>query len=227
MKLGTKRFQSDLPFYRPPRLPRLMCSLCIAAGLWLGGCGANAAPIDPDALSKPHDALMVFLNAVGQGDAARARACSIGSDDDKRWIDGMTALLTGLRAYDQAMVGRFGQQAVPLDVDLKQAIFSMANEPIVWFQDGIVKEAEDTAEIDAAVGHVRLMAARPVYLKHDQHGWKVDLAAMREHPDHRPETVAQFLAAGKALQAAASEIRSGRYKTFGDAQQVLGNRPGI
>ena len=226
MKLGTKRFQSHPNLYRPSIRSAALCNKCIAAVLWLCGCSANPGPVSPTELSKPHDALMTFLTALGQGNAARARACSAGTDQDKRWIDGMVALVSGLREYDQALLERFGRQAVPIDVDLKQAIFSMANEPIIRFQEGIVKESEDTAEIDAAIGHIRLMAQQPVYLKREKSGWKVDLAAMRESPRHSPESIEQNLAAGRALKAAARDVRTRRYKTLDEAQQALGEKPG-
>jgi hypothetical protein len=170
---------------------------------------------------------MAYLNAVARGDAAKARACAVGSEQDKQWIDGMVALLGGLRNYDQALVARFGQQAVPVDVDLKQAIFSMANQPIIRFQDGIVKESENTAEIDAAVGHIRLMAQRPVYLKRLPDGWKVDLETMRQDPHHGSDAIGQYVAASKALNAAARDIRAGRYRTLDEAQQAIDQQTGI
>ena len=80
--------------------------------------------------------------------------------------------------------------------------------------------------LDAALGHIRLMAQPPVYLKKETSGWKVDLAAMRQYPHHSPQSIEQYLAAGKALTAAARDVRSGRYKTLDDAQQALGEQPG-
>jgi hypothetical protein len=166
---------------------------------------------------------MTYLHAIAQGNAAKARAASIGTEQDKRWIDAMTGLISGVRSYDQALTARFGQQAISTDIDLKQALSELANEPIVWFQDGIVKEAENTAQIQAAVGHTRLAAVHPVYLKRELDGWKVDLAAARRDSNHSQQQVEQYLAVGKALNDAARQIRAGRYRTFDEAQQAVGS----
>ena len=73
----------------------------------------------------------------------------------------------------------------------------LANEPIVRFQDGLVKESGETAQIQAAVGHLRLAAEPPVYLKREKDGWKVDLAAARRDSAHSPQRIERYLAAGK------------------------------
>lgn len=166
---------------------------------------------------------MTYLNAIAQGNAAKARAASVGTEQDKRWIDAMTSLISGLRSYDEALMARFGRQALTTDIDLKQAVTELANEPIVRFQDGIVKESDTTAEIQAAVGHIRLAAVPPVYLKREKDGWKIDLTAMARDPAHSPQQVEQYLAAGKALNSAARQIRAGRYRTFDEAQQAAGS----
>lgn len=202
-------------------MARAAC-LVLTAGLWLIGCSPAAPPVSPAELSQPHQALMTYLDAISKGNAAKARAASIGTEQDKRWIDAITALITGLRSYDDALVTRFGRQALTTDIDLKQAVTELANEPIVRFQDGMVKESENTALIQAAVGHIRLAAQPPVYLKREKDGWKVDLAESRRDPTHSPERVAQYLAAGDALKKAARDIRAGRYRTFDEAQQAAG-----
>jgi hypothetical protein len=168
---------------------------------------------------------MAFLNSVARCDVAAAKAESLGTDQDKQWIDGMASLVGGLREYDQALVSRFGRQAIPIDVDLKQAVTELVNQPMVRFQDGLVKEVEDRAEVDAALGHIRLAAQPPMYLRRDKVGWKVDLTLMRQDTLHSPERVAQYLAAGKALKNAARDIRSGHYKTLDEAQQAMADQP--
>jgi hypothetical protein len=194
------------------------------AGLGLIGCAAKPAPIPAAQLSKPQPALMVFLNAVSRCDVAAAKASSVGTEQDKRWIDGMAALVNGLRSYDEALVSRFGRQATRMDVDLKQAVTTLVDEPMFRFQDGLLKEGEDRAEIDPAFGHIRLAAQPPMYLARDKQGWKVDLAAMRQDPLHSPQRVEQYLAAGRALQAAAKDVRLGRYRTLEEAQQAIADQ---
>lgn len=197
--------------------------LALTGGLCLVGCASSAPPVNPGELSTPQTALMTYLHAIAQGDAAKARAASVGTEQDKRWIDAMAGLISGLRSYDQALTARFGQQATSVDIDLKQALSELANEPIVRFQDGLVKEAEDSAQIQAAVGHIRLAAEPPVYLKREKDGWKVDLAAARRDSAHSPQRVERYLAAGKALNDAARQVRLGRYRTFDEAQQAVGS----
>lgn len=197
--------------------------LALTLSFRLVGCAPTAPAVNPAELSTPQTALMTYLNAIAQGNDAKARAASIGTEQDKRWIDGMTSLISGVRSYDQALTARFGQKAVTTDIDLKQALSELANEPLVWFRDGLLKEAENTAQIQAAVGHVRLAAVPPVYLKREKDGWKVDLTAARRDSNHSPQQVEQHLAAGKALNDAARQVRTGRYRTFEEALQAAGN----
>lgn len=167
---------------------------------------------------------MTYLNAIAQCDVETAKAASFGTEADKRWIDAMAALIGGLRSYDRALVERFGQQAIPADVDIKQAITEFTTEPIVRFREGMVKGGGDTAEIDAAIGHVRLAAQPPVYMRKLKDGWKVDLTTTHQDPRHDPAVVASYLAAGQALDKAAKAIRAGRYRTFAEAQQAVGDQ---
>jgi hypothetical protein len=169
--------------------------------------------------------LEAFLNSVARCDVTAAKAESLGTGQDKQWIDGMAALVGGLRDYDQALLSRFGRQAIPIDVDLKQAVTELVNEPMVRFQDGLVKEAGDRAEVDAALGHIRLTAQPPMFLRRDKVGWKVDLTMMRQDTLHSPERIEQYLAAGKALKNAARNVRSGHYKTLDEAQQAMADQP--
>ena len=193
----------------------------LLAGLALAGCNAKATParVATD-LSKPLPALMTYLHAIAECDVETAKHASIGTEADKKWIDAMAALIGGLRSYDQALIERFGSQAIPTDVDIKQAITELTTQPIVLFRDGIVKAGDDTAEIDAALGRVRLAAQAPVYLKRQKDGWKVDLTAAR----HDPAVVAKYLTAGHSLDRAARAIRSGRYRTLAEAEQAVGDQ---
>ncbi|HEY2586674.1 MAG TPA: hypothetical protein VGI81_12995 [Tepidisphaeraceae bacterium] len=175
-------------------------------------------------LSKPLPALLTYLNAVAQCDVETAKSASVGTKEDKRWIEAMAALIRGLRGYQQAMDQRFKNEAVQTDDDIRQALSEFTTEPIVRFQNGLVKEGDDTAEIQAAIGHIRLAAQPPVQMKREKDRWKVDLTAMRQDPRHNPAVVAQYLAAGESLSKAAKAIRLGRYRTFAEAQQAVGDQ---
>lgn len=222
MKLVTNLLQFLLPDYSRLGLRFLIGGLGLVACSWTG-CIAKPAPVPAVQLSKPRDALLSYLSAVARCDVEAAKAASLGTEADKKWIVGMAALITGLRNYDQAMLARFGRQAIPLDIDLKQAVTTLVDQPIVRFQDGIVKEYEDAAEIDAAIGHIRLGAQPPVFLKRDKAGWKVDLTAMRQDLEHSPERIEQYLSAGRSLAKSAQDIRKGRYRTFDEAQAAIGD----
>lgn len=201
---------------------RLFAALCGA--LALAGCAAGSKSRVPADLSGPKPAALTFLNAAARGDLRTARAASVGSEQDKRWIDAMVRLVDGLRAYDRALLSRFGRDAVPADVDLKQTIMTVSQEPIAQIEEGIVREGSDSAEIDPAYKGVRLAARAPLFLRKVKGQWKVDLAAMAHDADHSPTAVKQYLAAGDALHDAARQIASGRYKTFADAERALGGR---
>ena len=185
------------------------------------GCGAKATPsnfsID---LSKPKSAALTFFSAVAQGDVKTAKAASIGTNQDREWIDAIATLITGLREYDAALMKRFRGEAISTDIDLQAAIREVAQDPVTRLEDGIVKESPETAEVDPAYKGVRLSSRSPVFLRRDKNAWKVDLEAMRKDPQHTPEMTRQYLAAGEALQRAAKDIRLGRYKTFAAAQQA-------
>jgi hypothetical protein len=188
------------------------------------GCGAKTAPLPRDVdLSKPKAAALSFLRSLARGDGRTARAISIGSEADTRWVDAMVTLITGLREYDQALLDKFNREALPMDVTLKQAIATFADEPVMRLQGGVVKEAEDTAEVDPGLGGVRLSRRRPVYLRKQGDVWKVDLAAMRDDPQHDPALAGDYILAGKAMRQAASDIRRGHYKTFQAAQDAVAN----
>lgn len=75
----------------------------------------------------------------------------------------------------------------------------------------------------AAIGHIRLGAQPPVFLKRDQAGWKVDLTATRQDPEHSPERIEQYLRAGRSLTRCAQDIGKGRYRTFDEAQAAIGD----
>jgi hypothetical protein len=184
----------------------------------VSGCAANRGPIStPADLSGPEPAALSFLYAIANGDMRAARAMSTGTDQDKQWITATVSLITGLRAYDRALLSRFGDAAVSTDNDLKQAVQSLADEPIMRLEGGIVKESDETAEVDPALNGARLAARPPIYLRREKGVWKVDLAAMKSDPDHDPTVMEQYLAAGKALQHMAYAVRRGQYKTLGEA----------
>ena len=111
--------------------------------------------------------------------------------------------------------------AVPADVDLRQALQSMTQDPITHVEGGIVSESTESALIYPAVGGMKLAAHPPLRMRKEGKVWKVDLAAMSDEPRYSPEVGRRYRAAGKALSDAARQIRAGRYPTLADAEQAV------
>lgn len=196
------------------------------AGFWvllaLAGCAPAQKPMAPGTdLSSPKAAAIAFYKAIARGDVATADAASIGSEQDKKWNRAIVALIDGLKRYSDALRSRFGQQAVSTEVNLHQALVTLAQEPVMGLEGGIVHEADETAEVDPGLSGIRLAARAPVYLRKVNGVWKVDLPAMAQDPQHDPSTTAQYLAGGLAMQKAARDIAAGRYHTFDQAQSAM------
>ena len=184
------------------------------------GCAEQPKPHVRSDLSNPKAAALTFLTAISAGDTETARKASVGGDDDHVSIDGLSSLITGLQSYDQAIVKRFGNEAVPTDVQLKQAILELVDDTIRHLASGIVLDQQEIAKIQPAEGKTPLTGRPPIYLRKDKGLWKVDLTATAQ-VDRRfdPAVARQYLAAGQALHAAARRINAGRYKTLAEAQR--------
>ena len=185
------------------------------------GCSSHPPPHVVADLSGPKPAAVSFFRAVALGDVGTAREASIGTGEDKQWIDAMSSMLTGLQRYDEAVVKRFGHEATQTDVQLKQAMTQLVQDEIDRLAEGIVKEGVDTAEVDPGWhGEVRLTGRPPVILRKEKGLWKVDLpATAKVDPKFDPEAIERYRAYGKALHNAAYQIDAGRYKTLAEAEQ--------
>ena len=192
---------------------------CIVAAL-AAGCGGERPPHVVADLSGPKPAAVSFFRAVAEGDVATARQASIGTSQDKQWIDAMSSMLTGLKRYDQAVLKRFGNEATQTDVQIRQAITQLVQDEIDRLEDGIVLESADTAEVAPAWHKVRLTGRPPVMLRKEKGLWKVDLqATAKTDPKFDTGAIERYRAYGKALHNAAYQINAGRYKTLAEAEQ--------
>src|SRR5690242_3413465 len=154
------------------------------------GCAHDDLPVAHVAsdLSGPKSAALTFLRAIAAGDARTAREASVGTPAQEDSVTAMVLLVNGLRHYDQALVARFGQEAVSADVDLRQAIASLTQDPITHAEGGIVNESGETALLYPGVGgKIKLAAHAPMPLRKEGKMWKVDLAAMADEPRYTPE----------------------------------------
>jgi len=149
-----------------------------------------------------------------------AKSACIGTKQQWAVVEGLSTLITGLRAYDHAVTSRFGLEAVQTDTQLKQALADLSDTPIEHAENALVNQGPETASVEPAAGGIRLKARPPMYLRKEKLVWKVDLEATSQ-VDRRfsPATAEQYLAAGKALHEAARKVNGGRYKSLAEAQR--------
>jgi hypothetical protein len=201
--------------YRP-LWPLLLIGILLIAG----GCAAQQAVHTRLDLSSPQAAALTYLRAIAAGDVQTAKAACIGNDDEKAAVEAMSLFITGLRAYDQAVMAKFHQDAVQIDAQLRQAITDLSDAPIQHIEQGIVNEGPDTASVEPAAGGMRLHARPPIYLRKEKNQWKVDLATTQQADRHfEPAVVQQYRAAGKALHLVADRVKIGRYQSLAQAQR--------
>ena len=189
------------------------------------GCATGPKVQVASDLSTPKSASLTFLHAIAAGDVRTAKAACIGTPKEKQWVDAMSSFLTGLRAFDNAIVTRFGLEAVQADTQLKQAMLELSDDVILHVNEAIVNEAEDTASVEPAASGMRLRNRPPIYLRKEKGAWKVDLAATAKG-DKRfdPAVQEKYASAGSALHQAAEHVRAGWYKTLADAQRDADGR---
>jgi len=189
--------------------------------LFLGtGCATAPTVHVASDLSTPKSAALTFLKATAAGDVRTAKAACVGTPKEKEWVDAMSSFLTGLKAFDDAVVSRFGQEAVQADVQLKQALLELSEDVIQHVEEANVRQTEEAATLEPAAAGMRLRNRPSIYLRKDKGLWKVDLAATAQG-DRRfdPEVKAKYGDAGNALHEAARRVRAGRYKTLAEAQR--------
>ena len=204
---------------RPPIIGLALVLLLLHAG----GCASQSSgPQVPSDLTNPKAATLTFLRAISAGDVHTAKSACIGTDEQKASVDALASLITGLRAYDQAITTHFGTEAAQIDAQLRQAVSDLWDVSIMHAENALVHENTQagTATVEPAYGGVRLRARPPMYLRKEKDLWKVDLGATSQL-DKRfdPAIAGQYLTAGKALHEAARNVNAGRYKTLLDAQR--------
>jgi hypothetical protein len=192
--------------------------------IWFGaavaaGCGSHPQPRVPADLSGPRAAAVTFYSAVVAGDTSTARHASLGTDVDKKWIDAMARLLSGMRIYDQAIVKHFGSEAVQTDTQLKLAMLQLGQDQIDRLQEGVVNQGPEVAQVHPG-WHGEVLSARPpIILRKEYKAWKVDLAeTAKVDPKFGPDAVNRYRIYGDALHDAAWRINAGRYKTLAQAE---------
>ena len=195
------------------------------------GCASTPAP-KPLAktdisLSDPKAAALTFLKALKNADPDAAKAASVGTDPQKKWIDGYTALVEGMYRYDQALLARFGARAAQVDAQLKQALLLMGEAPIEGIEGATVREDErtGTAQIQPGLQGVRFASRPPMFVrKTGPKQWKVDLAAEANDPKYDPAVADQYLQIARVMREMADEVKAGRFKSVDDAEAAMDER---
>jgi hypothetical protein len=195
-----------------------VCTVLLLA--FAGGCTAAPPPRVASDLTTPKSAALTFLRAISAGDVETAKNACVGSEKEKSAVEALSTLITGLRAYDQAVTTHFGVEATQTDTQLKQAISDLSDVSIEHTRNALVNQGPQTATVEPAAGGIRLRARPPIYLRKETDVWKVDLTPTSQ-ADHRfsAATAEQYATAGKALHKAARSINAGRYKSLSEAQR--------
>ncbi|HXE54949.1 MAG TPA: hypothetical protein VN541_18150, partial [Tepidisphaeraceae bacterium] len=189
------------------------------------GCASGPpAPRVPVDLSSPATAASTFARAIAAGDAAGARAASVGSDQEKKSIDILVSFIDGLRAYDQAMMNHFGPQAIQVHTQVNQALQDVAEQPVMDLEQPIVSQTGDRARVQPALKGQMKLAGRPaVLVRKTKAGWKVDLAATAQaDPRFSPAVTQAYAQAAQALHQTARQVVAGQFKTVEEAQEGAG-----
>lgn len=186
---------------------RLSCWLttliiCAAAVTLLPSCG-------PDT-STPKNTALTFAKAVMAGDMDTVHKTATGTDAQFAAVKTFSDVVAAMRRYEEAAMKKFGDEG-KLSREVNK---DLAEE---------VDAAEEKIEGDTAtLINKKNPAKRPMKLKKDAGGWKVDLSNME-----KDEEMARIKAMGQAeitvLDTVARGIEEGKYKTIKEANEARGS----
>ena len=202
----------------------------------LVGCAAGEARVGtkvPLKLKDPKEAALTYVQAVGYGDIATARAACLGTERQKRWTTITATFTDGLISYDAAILKRFGSAALAAHMDIVNALNPLTTEPRDAINNAEVRIEENEAMLETAVkkddhfGHPkRVQMAHASILKQVGPVWKVDLPRLQEE---RPELKAENESAdldrlvrlGTVMKRVAADVTRKKIKTLAEAQQAI------
>lgn len=197
----------------------------------LGGGCQTVSPVPARAdLSTPKSAALSYLRAVQYQDVKTARAVSIGTLEEKSWIDSLCTMLDGMRRYDAALTAKFGHVTNQIHVDLWESIRGLADQPVELIAEGQESGDGQQARIDPPRRGFKSHSQGSIYLRKDPQGWKVDLAQTyaKDVPPDQLETIsAGFLQTrlfGQVFQKTARDVQSGQFKSMKEATKALAER---
>lgn len=206
----------DRPLPRPVRLSTASLAVSftvLAAGfLCAGGCD-RAQP----ATATPRQAAGTFFKAMVSGDAAAAKAASVGDERSERLLEAMVENTAAMRGFHDAMKARFGEQGAGAGLSAP-AVAAKEDQVLDAVEKGEEQLEGDSATILSATDRRKV-----VHLKKVNGAWKVDRGRLGEG-----ESADRFLdrtrRTTKAYRDLAREVGEGKYKSMAEARQAYGER---
>jgi hypothetical protein len=206
----------DRPLPRPVRLTAawLAASFAtLAAGLLLpGGCDRNQP-----AAATPKQAASSFFKAMVSGDAAAAKAASVGDARSERLLEAMVENTAAMRGFHDAMKARFGEAAA--GAGLSGPAVDVKEDQVL----GDIEKGEEKIEGDSATIFGASNRRKVVHLKKVNGAWKVDRGRLGEG-ESADRFLEQTRSKSKVYRDLADEVRKGTYKSAAEAQVAYGNR---
>jgi hypothetical protein len=194
----------------------ILVTFAIFAALLVGGCEKASAPApsgagaSPD-LSTPESAAAAFATALDSGDAAGARAASVGTDQDQQVVEKMAHVAGEMRSLHDAAAAKFGDAAAAQIVQ-KPASISES-----------IKGAAVKIEGDGATLTPKNASDTTLHLLRTGGQWKVDIAALTRGQD-LAAAMPMFDTIARAANDTAMEIRAGSIKSVDQARAAMAER---
>jgi hypothetical protein len=185
--------------------------------LLVGGCERTSAPASssqgasPD-LSTPESAATAFATALDSGDAAGARAASVGTEQNQQVIDKMASVAGAMRALHDAAAAKFGDAAAA------QLIVQQPASVRDSIKGAVVKVTGDAATLTPANS-----SDTALHLVKTGGQWKVDIAALTRG-QNVASAIPMFDTIARAANDTAMEIRAGSIKSVTQARQAMAER---
>ena len=208
----------DRPLPRPVRLPAsspwraAALAVLVAGFLCTGGCERGHA-----AAATPKQAAATFFKAMVSGDAAAAKAASVGDERSERLLEAMVENTAAMRAFHDAMKARFPDAGAGAGLSAP-AVGMKEDQVLDAIEKGEEKIDGDSATILGAADRRKV-----VHLKKVNGAWKVDRGRLGEG-----ESADRFLErtrrTSKAYRDLAREVREEKYKSMTEARQAYGER---
>jgi hypothetical protein len=173
---------------------------------------------------------MAYLRALQRGDGMAARALCVGTVEQKQWAQSLAVMIGGMRSFDQALYKKFGPRFVQVHVDMRDALRTLAEEPIELIRDAAPQIDGDHARIDPTHNGFTSRYQQSIFLQKTPQGWRIDplqTYAKNANADELKKISESFDAyrqGGEAFRSVASEVLAGHFKSIDEANRALAER---